>query len=341
MNIAEFARELDVSPTTVSHALSGQGRLSAATRQRVLEHAQSAGYLPNTLAQRLATGRSQLIALEWVTEELLTDIYSMQMARGIQHALQQHGYSLTFNIVSKVEEQDARLRQATRSRAVDGVISLGRFLDDRAILTEIATPQTPCVVISHTAIEGVPHVGSVVLGVEAGVRQLAALLVECGHRRIGYLGFNEGHPKVLRSFQRALRRLGVAQRDDDMVITERTAEGGGRGLKQLMAKPQPPTAVLARNDAMALGALQQAKALGLRVPQDLSIVGHDDILPIGLADPPLTTVRIDCMAVGRAAVEVLMQLLNEPCAPVVPRTLDTQLVQRGSVGAPPRELALQ
>jgi LacI family repressor for deo operon, udp, cdd, tsx, nupC, and nupG len=337
MNIAEFARELEVSPTTVSHALSGQGRLSAATRQRVLEHAQAAGYLPNTLAQRLATGRSQLIALEWVTEELLTDIYSMQMARGIQHALQPHGYSLTFNIVSEVEEQDARLRQATRSRAVDGVISLGRFLDDREILAEIAAPQTPCVVISHTAIEDVPHVGSVVLGVETGVCQLAALFAEHDHRRIGYIGFDEERPKILRIFQRALRRLGIVLRDDDIATVESNAEGGARGLKQLMEKPQPPTAVFVRHDAMALGALQQAKAMGLRVPQDISIAGHDDIMPVGLADPPLTTVRIDCMATGRAAVEVLMQLLSEPHVPVAPRVVDTQLVKRDSVGAVPPE----
>lgn len=333
MNIAEFASELGVSPTTVSHALSGRGRISDATRRRVLARADELDYTPNSLAQRLATGRSRLITLDAVTEKLLTDFYSMQMARSIQHALQAHGYALTFNIVSDFAEQDSLLRRAVRSRATDGVISLGRFLDDRATLREIAAPHAPCVVISHTAIKNVPHVGSVVLDVGAGVRQAVAWLREYSHQRVGFIGFEEAHPKILRAFQRALARCDVMLREDNIQIVEQSAAGGAQGLRALMEKPAPPTAILVRNDVMALGALQQAKMLGLRVPQDVSILGHDDMPLAALSDPPLASIRIDYEAAGRAAVEILMQLLGEPHASARPRVIETQLVRRDSVGA--------
>ncbi len=334
MNIQEFARQIGVSTATVSRALHKRGRISPATRQMILERAKELGYTPNLHAQRLVTGRSHMIALDYLGQaQILSDMFLVALARGIQQALQAHGYGLLLNLMVDPQQHDTLQRQWVRSQAVDGLILVGGAEVDRAMLREVAAGDTPCVLISQQPVEGVAHVGSVAVGLAHGARQVARMLVEQGHRCIGFLGSELPDP-VLAAFRVELQTLGAGLSEARVTIAGRTPEEGAQAMRQMLARRRRPTAVFARTDALALGALRAAKQLSLRVPEDLSLVGHDDIAAAEWTDPPLTTVRVDCLELGQAATRMLVQLLKQPEIRPDPCEVHTELVQRASVAAP-------
>lgn len=335
MNIKEVARKIGVSPYTVSCALRNRGELSQETRQRVLQQVRELGYTPNINGQRLVQGRSQLIALDDRRPGLFSDIFAMQLARGIQYALQRRGYSLLLNTVDEHGEANRQLKQWVLSRTVDGVVLVGH-ISYESLVREIATPQTPCVVID-TLIADIPHVASVMKD-RLGEQQVARLFVEQGHRYIGFLDEPQIQQKpndVLEAFSGELRRLGVPLESRSILSTPNNPDGGAEGMRSLMAQTPRPTAVFARTDAMALGALREARRLGLRVPEDVSLAGHDDLPLAEFTEPPLTTVRIDCRAAGEAVTEALFQLMEKPDSRQT-WWMETSLVIRQSVGPAPR-----
>jgi DNA-binding LacI/PurR family transcriptional regulator len=328
MTIKDFARAIGVSPATVSRALQGNGRISPATRKRVLQRAQELGYTPNINAQRLRAERTNLIALNCGERpNPLADMFFVESLQGIQAALQPQGYGLLLNAPG-----DSPLRWV-KALAVDGVV-LGGDPGDESLAVKIAGMGVPCVVMGTRSIEGIPGVGSTITGLQRGARQVAKMLVECGHRRIGFItGFLPS--QVLTIFREELATLGVAPHDVRIILTGLTPEDGACAARALLAQPDPPTAIFARTDALAFGVLAAARQLGIRVPDQLSIVGHDDVPFAKLTDPPLTTVRVDCAAEGKAAVDILFSLINQPDAPGRIEVVDTELVMRETVAAAP------
>jgi len=334
MTINEFARKIGVSTATISRAIHGRGRISPATRQMVLQRMKELGYTPNLHAQRLVTGHSRIIALDYVGEtQVLSDLYLVTLARGIHHALHEHGYGLLLNLMDDAQEQSALLRQWVTSRAVDGAILVGRSDFEKALIRELASERTPFVVIGYQVLEDCPHVGSVVVSFQNGAQQVARLLVEEGHRRIGYVG-SILPDVVLPAFRDALGALGVCLREEDVVIAGRSPEDGARAMAQLLSRRDRPTAVFTRTDSLALGALRAARRLGVNVPEELSIVGHDDVPSAAWTEPPLTTVRVDCFEMGRLATETLIALLKRPDETPEAPVVQTHLVRRGSVAGP-------
>jgi DNA-binding LacI/PurR family transcriptional regulator len=327
--IREIARAIGVSPTTVSRAMNGRGRLSPATRQRVLQHIREAGFTPNANAQRLAAGRTHMISLhlgEW--PDILSDMFLVELVRGVQDALVQQGYGLLLST------ENAMLQQWANSRAIDGVVLAVGLPDEEELFPAIAATGTPCVVIGHEAITGTPNVGSVLIGKENGARQVARLLAEQGHRRIGYLGNSDTRNPVFLAFRDELARLGLTLPAERIVFAGRTCEDGAQGLRTLLSCSKPPTAIFARNDSLAAGALRAARKLGVQVPGELSLVGHDDVPFASLAEPPLTTVRINCLELGKLATEMLLALLECPGHCPDPAVVHTELILRESVVPP-------
>jgi LacI family transcriptional regulator len=328
--LRELAQTLGVSATTVSRAMHGRGRISAATRQMVLQRIQEAGYTPNINAQRLKVGRTHMIALDFGNwSDVLSDMFFVELTRGIQDALEARGYGLLLNSNACV------LRQWVHSRAVDGVILATGGLPERKVPQEIAATGTPCVVIGHHPITGISGIGSVVVGLRNGAQQVARMLVGCGHRRIGYLGSHDLKDRVLVEFREELRKQGQELLEKHCIIAGLTPADGAQGLSALLSRPTPPTAVFARTDALAAGALRAARALGVHVPKELSLVGHDDVPFADLAEPPLTTVRVNCAQLGKLATETLLLLLDQPERCPEAQTVDTELVVRASVAALP------
>jgi LacI family transcriptional regulator len=251
----------------------------------------------------------------------LDDPYLMELARGLQEALLRSGYGPVLNA------SRGTLQSLAASEAVHGVI-LAFGVERPLLAREIAQRGTPCVVVSEMPIEEISGVGRVYLDLDSGARAAARMLIDYAHRRIGFIGnFDDDVVRV--SFAQELLAAGVPLQPDLEVIAGSGREAGAAAMRRLLSLREPPTAVFARTDVLASGALQAARHLGVRVPEDLSLVGHDDIPLARRAG--LTTVRIDCTQLGRAAAEVLTSLLQEgsACAtlPIVP----THLIERNSV----------
>jgi LacI family transcriptional regulator len=328
MTIKEFAHAIGVSPATVSRALHGRGRISETTREMVLRRMEELAYTPNHNAQRLVGARTSIVALEFRgTPPLLTDFYFTQLTQGVQEALQARDCGLL------LAAPGGAVWRWVSSRAVDGVVLVGGEGADYDAARRIAG-RAPCVIIGHHPVNAAPNLGSVFVDLRGGARQVARVLTDRGHRRIAFLG-GQSADAVLTEFRSALRQAGASLSPELAVRAGRTIEDGFQAMDVLLAGPVPPTAVFARRDALALGALAAARRRGLRVPEDLSIVGHDDVPQVRLTEPPLSSVRVDCSAVGAAAVEILFQLLPGPERPPCPAALHTELVDRGSISIPP------
>lgn len=327
LNIKEVAREIGVSPATVSRTLTGQGRVSAETRARVAARMKELNYVPNINARRLVTGRSHTVALVADGKgKHLFDTFSAELIRSIQYALQDQGYGLL------LEPGDGNLLPLVKSRAVDGVIALGGGPNDENMAEEIAQMGIPCVVIGHTPLQDISRVGSVVIELENGARQAARMLVEQGHRRIGFIG-SYAPNQILAAMTSELAELGIAIDPEMVLIPGPTPEDGARAMRELLSHPEPPTAVFLRTDVLAANALQAAWQMGFQVPRDISIVGHDDVSFAAWTTPPLTTVRVDSGEVSRLTIDLLLRMLAQPDEPQTPRVVPTQLIARATTGS--------
>jgi LacI family transcriptional regulator len=327
MNIAEFARSIGVSPTTVSHAINGRGRISPATRHMVLERMKELGFTPNLNAQRLSDGRTYMVALDFAyTRDYLSDIFLVELTRRVQDFLDSRRYGLLLSGPGEV------LHRWVKTRAVDGVLQVIDGPPDVTLPQDIARTGTACVVIGHYPIEGIPRVGSLVIDLKTGAQQVARMLVERGHRCIGFIDQGAADP-VLWGFREELERLGIALPESHILGIGATPEDGERALHILLERPAPPTAVFARTDAIAAGALRAAQERGVPVPQALSIVGHDDVPLAQWTAPPLTTVRVDCIEIAHRAADTLFQLLKQPDGPAATVTVHTRLIERRTVAA--------
>ncbi len=327
MTISEFAEKIGVSTTTVSRAIHGRGRVSPATRGLVLERMKELGYTPNLNAQRLSHGRTYMVALDFgIWHDFLSDMYFVEITRGVEDVLETRGYGVLLC------GPGAALDRWVKTRAVDGVILMGNPAD-KSLSQEIAKTGTPCVVIGNHPVEGIPGVGSVVVGVRSGARQVAQLLVERGHRRIGFIA-SEYLEDVFCEFRDELEKLGVTLPESGVIRAGHTPDDGARALCELLAQREAPTAVFTRTDGLAFGALGAAHRMGLRIPEDLSIVGHDDVSFAKLTEPPLTTVRVDCVTLAGLAADTLFSLLDQPNIRTEPQVVPTDLIVRDSVSAP-------
>lgn len=334
MTIEEFARQIGVSSATVSRAIHGRGRISPQTRQMVLQRMEELGFTPNLHAQSLARQRSRIIGLEYLGRtEVLSDMFLIALARGIQHVLSEHGYTLLLNPVGVVEEKESLLRRWARSRTVDGAIVVGDPDVPVDWLRKLTAQKTFCVVIVHHPPPPLPGVGCVTLDLSQGIAQAAELLCSTGHCRLGYIGSIEPDP-MLPMLRQEVKTRGGCIPPELVVYAGRTPDEGAKAARILVAQHPRPTAIFVRTDVLAIGAMQAIREAGLFIPKDVSIVAHDDVPFAQFTDPPLTTVRVDYEQLGKSAVEMLLAMLERRGAVELHRTVHTSLVQRATVAPP-------
>jgi LacI family transcriptional regulator len=254
-------------------------------------------------------------------QALLGDLYLLSLTRGLQEALLSRGYGPVLNVTR------GSLERLVAAQAVHGVV-LAAGIERRELARTIAAGGTACVVLAQGDIEEIPGVGWIYLDLESGARAAAQVLLDHGHRRIGFIG-NYADDFVRQGFARALSEAGVPLLPDLEVIAGSGREAGAAAMRRLLEAQQLPTAIFTRTDLLAAGALQAAEQAGVRVPEDVSLMGHDDIPLAAMME--LTTVRIDCRELGLATAEVLAGLLGEgsPGA-AIPRVCP-QVVMRKSV----------
>lgn len=327
MNITEFAKRINLSKGTVSRTLNNRAEVSAETRSYVLERAEALGYFRNPNARRLATGRTHVIQLECPhNTRVLADQYLVELARGLEDAAGEHGLDLMMHL-------GAKCRPSVEIPAVDGLVIVAggdEPLSGLAALT--ASGHTPTVVITDAKPDFLAPLTSYVhVDTQFGVVEALNKINAFGHRRIGYIGSDQPMDATCRLIEQA----GFALNPNFVIQAGVTLKQGFEAALRLLAWPKlsRPTVLLTRTDILAVGAVQAAVSLGLSVPGDISVVGHDDTDLATLVNPPLTTVAINIPKIAQAAMELLTGMIENGAEPSV-SIIGTHVILRGSLGAP-------
>jgi LacI family transcriptional regulator len=333
VTINDIANELGISDSTVSRALHNNPHISNRVIQEVTRTAARLGYVPNIAARGLRTGKSNLIGL------LVRDIrdgWAVEMIPSIENACAEHGYGLFLcNSYDDLKTERFYL-QMLQQRRVDGILML-------TPMSASADPYSsfrrslPIVLIDIESEEPPSMCALTVDHVQGGYLSTKHLL-ELGHRQIACLsGPMTLSPciRFVKGYKLAMAEAGVPTKDHFVIVAETDIPGGNEGMIEILRIAPQPTGLVSVSDMMAAGALDVARKSGISVPGDFSIIGYDDI-PLGaLLSPPLTTIVQDRELLGKAAVETLLEEINDK--EHVHRQIKVQpkLVIRGSTAQPP------
>ncbi len=306
VTLAEVAAAAGVSPSTVSRILNGSAVVSAAKQQAVHEAIARLGFVPNPVARGLAGGRTLSVGV--ITQALDSPFYGIAM-RGIEESLAPTGYIPLFVSGHWDEREEMRCIDTLRARRVDGLIILTGRLGDGA-LADCA--RTMPVVVTGRALSA-PGLFAIDFDNFEGGRLATEHLLALGHRRIAFISGDPKHPDALerlRGYRAALEAAGVAY-DPALVVPGAYNERSGlEATERLIRSRRRFTAIFAANDQMAIGAVLALHERSLRVPQDISIVGFDDVPASAFAIPSLSTIRQPAYDHGRLAAAAIVALLR-------------------------------
>ncbi|HKG92879.1 MAG TPA: LacI family DNA-binding transcriptional regulator [Gemmatimonadaceae bacterium] len=332
VGLKDVARVAGVSVSTVSRVLTASPLVNEATRERVQRAMDELQYRPNRVARRLRrdTANASLIGL--IVPDIQNPFFA-ELVRGVESVAQRHGYMVFLGNSDEDESQERRYLELMRAESVDGVI-LPASSDIAQTVVELARDGIPVVCVDRR----LPRAGldTVIADNVHGAQVATDHLLRVGHRRIGFIG---GRPELstsqerLQGYRQALQEHGLEL--DRSLVREGDSrqESGRRMAKELLEMESPPGALLVGNNLMTLGALEAIHSLGLRIPEDVAIVGYDDV-PWALAlNPPLTAIRQPSYEIGQRAAELLLRRIEEPNRSTTLVTLQPELVVRGSCGA--------
>ncbi|MGW2208851.1 LacI family DNA-binding transcriptional regulator [Streptomyces sp. NPDC001781] len=326
VTMADVARAAGVSSATVSYVLSGKRAVAPGTRTAVEAAIAQLGFVVNTAARSLRTGRSSLVAL--IVPDIANPFFA-QLAATLQEELRGPGlHVVVCDTRARREEERALLAEAVQQRFAGVVITPFRLLPrDLGVLTDAGIPA----VVSADVPFG--PVDQVAPDARAATRQALELVTAARRRRIAMIAgprdATGGDPRL--EMLRALaRQYGTALPGDLVVRGEHTREAGAEGFAELMDRRYRPDAVFCANDVIAVGALDKARELGIDIPGEVALVGHDDAAFASLVQPRLTTIRYPAEEVGRAAARLLRERLDGRTAHRTVR-VKAEFVARASV----------
>jgi DNA-binding LacI/PurR family transcriptional regulator len=288
------------------------------------------GYVPSTVARSLVTGQTRTIGLVVTT---VIDLFFAEIISAVEEAALERGYSLLLANSGGDTRREMAAIQGLQERRVDGII----VTSGHTARKDLAEPKgilAPLVIVSSIHER---HLGySVTSDNRGGGRQATGHLMDLGHRRIGHIAGRAGEWDSVdrqRGYEEALRAGGLAV--DPALIVHGTGhpEGGMEAVYRLFALEERPTALFCYNDATALGAMRAARAAGVQVPRELSVVGFDDISLARFAEPPLTTVAQSIRRMGETAVHMVLNLAAD-AGPVANCLLPVELTVRESTAPP-------
>ncbi|MDX8467772.1 substrate-binding domain-containing protein [Mesorhizobium sp. VK23B] len=327
--IADVARYAGVSVATVSHVMNRTRHVEPETAERVRAAITALRYSPNSLARSLRRGETKTIGL------LLPDNsnpFFASVARQIEDAGFVAGYTVILCNSDGSAEKEERYLSVLMAKQIDGLIFAGSS-DHARVFASLSTA-VPAVLLDRE-IHSV-HVDSVLVDHDHGGYLAGRYLVGLGHKRIGVIGGprdSSSSPARLRGFTRALEEAGLALSPSSVVDSDYHFAGGRLAMERLMEQAPEITAVFACNDLMAMGAITALRSRGLRVPDDMSLVGFDDIPYAVTTWPPLTTIAQPVEKIGTRAVSLLLERVGEPTAPSRREVLAPVLVERESCAA--------
>jgi LacI family transcriptional regulator len=332
--IRDVAKRAGVSVKTVSRVINSEPMVGQRTRARVRQAVQELGYTPNVLAQRLARGRSMTILLLFNDA---TWAYLGYVLYGSLAVARPAGYSI---VTHQFEPADPSYRQdvldMVAQRRVDGILFTPPCDNAPELLDDLSRQGTPCVRLTpHNRQLPLPHVTA---SDRAGARDATRYLLALGHRRIGLVAGNRAHSassERLAGFREALDAAGVPFDAELVQVGDWSFQSGMAGARGLLALRPRPTAIFAGNDDMAAGVLSVARQQRLAVPDDLSVIGFDDIPLARQVSPPLTTVRQPILELAQLACRVLVDAMAGRAPARLHHELPTELVIRESTGPAP------
>ncbi|HEY66700.1 MAG TPA: LacI family transcriptional regulator [Thermoflexia bacterium] len=326
ISIKDIAKAAGVSHSTVSRALADSPLVASETKQRIQRIAREMGYTPSAIARGLVTKRTATVGLVVTT---IADPFIAEVAQGIEETALDNGYNVILCNCSAEPEREVACARALREKRVDAIIVTSSRVGSLYVplLEELGVP----IVLINNQHEG-DYVYSVRTDNLTGGRLAGEYLLSLGHRHVAYIA---GPPGAHSSKERlegcrvALREHGLDIPDDWVAPGDGRTGGGQAGVDFLLRRSPQPTAIFCYNDMTAIGALQAIKRAGLRVPDDFSLVGYDDIAFAAFVDPPLTTIAQDKYTLGQRAMDLALELLNgqEEAGDIV---LTPYLVERAS-----------
>lgn len=335
VTIEDVAKEAGVSIATVSRFMNGRpGAMSEATRARIREVVDRLGYVPNSAARTLKTGRSRLIGIV-LTE--IAHIYWSAMLAGIEESAHEFGYGVVISSAGNSAEAQNRYVSMFLKQKIDGLLLNPASVDSRTIQRWKSLP-CPVIMLDRTY----PGLDFPLVAVDnaLGARMAVEHLLELGHRKIGFVSWsmaNLGNRRErFEGYQAALRAAGIEPDPRYVRFCQESWDDGVLETVALFAGEDAPTAVFSANAELNLQVLAGLKQLGLRVPEDVSVVGFDDSPWDPLLEPALTTVATPPYQLGKLAAHLLCEAIeNGTHLQRSERRLKPHLVIRASAGPPP------
>jgi len=331
--LSDVARLAGVSIPTASQALNGHARISAETRRRVREAARQLRYTPHAAARRLILGRSNSIAIVPGTNltGLFSDLFYRALLSGVGGVFEETGFRMLITPAIRSATEVPQFIQMARGREVDGVLVAG--VVEAAWINAVTVTGMPVVLLDNhdPELSVLAVVNDNAQGAYSATRYLTAL----GHTRIGLIGAAVTYPfgpETRAGYRRALRDAGLPVDPNLEVSSPIDVDRARASTGRLLTLPNPPSAIFAVTDAMALGVIKAAHDRGWSIPGDLSVVGMDDIELASATSPPLTTVRIRKEEMGQKAAQALIRVIAGQEPGPSPIVLSNELVVRGTTG---------
>lgn len=326
----QVAEKAGVSTSTVSHVLNNTRIVSPEAKERVQKAIAELRYIPSAVARSLKNDRTHTIGMMIPNN---SNPYFAEVIQGVEDASFKFGYNIILcNSYDDPKKQAAYIRVLLEKR-IDGLILVASGSDDQ--LTRLLEDEDLPKVLVDREVAGV-SADFIQADHEQGAYLATKYLLDLGHRAIACVS----GPKDLLSsrdrvsgYLRALREYGVKFRLDCLVNSDFTSQGGYNAFQQLLALPQRPTAIFVSNDLMAIGGLCAASSAGVRIPEQLSVVGYDDIALASFTTPPLTTIAQPKHEIGVVTARVLVERMLNPHLALKREKLSTRLIVRGSTAA--------
>jgi LacI family transcriptional regulator len=336
-DIRAVAAVAKVSIATVSRTINGSPLVSERLNRRVWLAIKQLNYLPNTHARTLVSGRSRLLG---IIVENISNPFFPDLIQSFEKIAVSHGYEI---LVSSTNSDPAVLAACARrmlERKVDGVAVM-TFGEEEPVLDQLVHRGVP-IVLAEFKVDD-PKASTILLDYSTGIRAAVQHLSDLGHRDVAFLaGPHSLHSAITREndFRSAMESIALPIQKKWIIECDHTLKGGVAGFEQLQKLTARPSGIICSNDMTAIGVLRAAYMAGLRVPQDLSVIGLDDIDFAEFTLPPLTTIRLSRAELAHAAFDALRMQAEDPNNPQMQREflVSTTLVVRGSTAAPPANI---
>jgi LacI family transcriptional regulator len=327
--IKDIAKKVGVAPSVVSRALNNRYGVKESTKQQILKIANELNYYPNTAARSLVTRKTQTIGI------IMADIsepYYSQIIKGMEYIASQTDYTLLFSNSFETLEHGRIWQKMVDAERVDGLIIVGSNINEKNFALRLLERNIPFILVERNFRDA--RINCFWSDNIKGGYLATKHLIEKGHRRIAHISGNLDYQEALdrlEGYKKALNEYGLAYSEELVATGKFLWQEGYTGMKELLDCQPRCTAVFAANDSMAYGAMQAILEVGLKIPEDIAVIGYDDLQFSALLNPSLSTLRQPRYEMGRKAMEILIGVLQgNLIAQPVKICFETELIIRNS-----------